>query len=224
MKKPIGIIGGMGPEASILMSQMIFEERGPVECDQDHIPFIHFSASYIPDRSAFLTKVSSNDPLPEMLKVVHSLSPLCSVLLLPCNTAHHWFQELQEISQIPILHMVNTTVKVVKEHAVIISTLGSKQQGIYDCMFESQGKVLEYPPDMEAVQSAITLIKAQDYAQASQRLDSVLEPYRREGVSLVFGCTEFSVLFRENPKLFEEITVLDPMRIVVREAIKLYET
>lgn len=223
MKKPIGVIGGMGPEASILMSQMIFEERGPVKCDQDHIPFIHFSASHIPDRSAFLTQASPNDPLPEMLKVVQSLSPLCSVLLLPCNTAHHWFQELQEISQIPILHMVQTTTKVVKDKAIIISTLGSKEQGIYDQEFETQRKTLEYPPNMRAVQSAITWIKAQDYVQASQMLDKILEPYRGGGVPLIFGCTEFSVLFRENPKLFEAITVLDPMRIVVREAIKQYE-
>lgn len=222
MIKPIGILGGMGPEASLLMAQYIFESQ-VVECDQEHIPFILYSENRIPDRSLFLTGKSSEDPFPMMQKIVTKLSAISSAILITCNTAHFWYDKLQKInSTVPIFHMIDSTAKVIQsetDKVLIISTEGTKEQKIYDESFEKYGISIEYPQDMVSVQSAINCIKQKDYHQAQQLIATILKEYPSH--IIVFGCTEFSVLQLQT-SIFSQRLHYDPMKIVAQEAVNFY--
>lgn len=224
-KKPVGIIGGMGPEASILLTLIMMDEEGAVATDQQHVPFILYSECRIPDRSAYLTGDSDEDPYPALAEVVRTLSRSCSVLLLPCNTAHHWYDDLQEISDVPIIHMVRESgLMVPGNEAIILSTLGTQKQGIYDDVFRTMQKSVVYPVEMEAVQQCIWEIKAREFCKAEATIAPVLQKYRDRNLPIIFGCTEFSVLYRQYPDLFQEYLTIDPMRVLARTAINLYRS
>ena len=113
MKKTIGIIGGMGPMATCDLMKKIFEVSD-ADCDQNYVHVCVDCNTNIPDRTkAILEK--GEDPIPEMVKSAVSLQNMgADLLMIPCNTAHFFYDRLKIFTDIPILHMPRETVKALK--------------------------------------------------------------------------------------------------------------
>ena len=105
-QKPVlGILGGLGPAASCYLYQMLIDHT-PAQKDQDHIDIILSSRASTPDRTAFITGESTDDPLPLMLRDAQSLvSYGATVLAIPCNTAHYFYEQLTAALPVPVLNM-----------------------------------------------------------------------------------------------------------------------
>src|ERR1700743_751536 len=101
----LGVLGGMGP-----MARALFMERltalTPVQSDQSHIPAILWSDPRIPDRNDAKFH-GGEDPLPWL---IHGASRLrdagAGAIVIPCNTAHFWYDSLKQQISIPVLHIV----------------------------------------------------------------------------------------------------------------------
>ncbi|CDL80105.1 putative aspartate racemase (fragment) [Xenorhabdus cabanillasii JM26] len=95
MKKIIGILGGMGPAAT----EKIIKNT-PATCDQEHIPVITISFPDIPDRTENI--LSGESPLKQMvtaLRILENAGAQC--IIMPCNTAHYWYDELKAETKVP---------------------------------------------------------------------------------------------------------------------------
>ena len=108
--RAVGIIGGMGPEATVELMRRV-TARTRAEDDADHVHLLIESNPKIPSRIAHLIEGTGPDPLPEILRVARNLEGAgAEALAIPCNTAHHYAQDIQAAVTIPLLHMVKLTV------------------------------------------------------------------------------------------------------------------
>ena len=134
MKKTLGIIGGMGPAATCdLMEEII--ALTAAERDQDHIHVVADVNTSIPDRTAAILH-GGEDPVPELCRSARRLRDAgAEILLMPCNTAHYFYDSVASAAGIPVLHMPRLTAAVLREagvkKAAVLATDGTVQSGVY---------------------------------------------------------------------------------------------
>ena len=116
-KKVIGILGGMGPLATADLFQKITLHTA-ASCDQDHPRVCIDSNTNISDRTAALLHGGA-DPVPEMVKSAQRLESIgADLLIMPCNTAHNFYDAVASSVSIPVLHMIAITRDALKSRGV----------------------------------------------------------------------------------------------------------
>lgn len=131
-EKVIGILGGMGPEATIDLFYKIIKLT-PAEKDQDHLRIIIDNNPKIPDRiAAILGK--GEDPLPVLQETARNLEKAgADFIIIPCNTAHYFLSSIQESIKIPILNMIEETAKETQKRIPQIQKVGLLASiGVYE--------------------------------------------------------------------------------------------
>ena len=131
-KKVIGILGGMGPLATADLFQKITLHTA-ASCDQDHPRVCIDSNTDIADRTAALLH-GGEDPVPEMIKSAKRLESIgADFLIMPCNTAHNYYEQVCEAVTIPVLHMIALTRDALKARGVkcagLLATDGTLSAG-----------------------------------------------------------------------------------------------
>ncbi|UYV36493.1 aspartate/glutamate racemase family protein [Rhodobacteraceae bacterium D3-12] len=113
MSKTIGVLGGMGPEATILMMSRLLAAT-PASDDADHIPLLVDSNTQVPSRIAHLIEKTGEDPTPALVAMAQRLAAGgAAFLAMPCNTAHSYYPAIAGSVQVPVLNMVELTADAV---------------------------------------------------------------------------------------------------------------
>ena len=145
-KKVIGILGGMGPLATADLFQKITLHTAAA-CDQAHPRVCIDSNTNIADRTAALLH-SGADPVPEMVKSAKRLASIgADFLIMPCNTAHGFYDEVCSAVSIPVLHMIRICAGALGQRGIkragLLATDGTVRSGIYsDCFRGSRNPAL----------------------------------------------------------------------------------
>lgn len=202
-KKVIGIIGGMGPLATADLFEKIVLHTA-AGCDQEHLRVCIDSNTDIADRTAALLHGGA-DPRPEMIKSAKRLASIGSdVLIMPCNTAHNFYDDVAASVDIPVLHMIALTRDTLKKQGVkcagLLATDGTVQTGIYQRTFEGSGVSLLTPDtadDQSAVMDVIyNGVKAGDMNHDVTAFCKSCEHLLERGAQvLILGCTELPPAF-----------------------------
>lgn len=223
MLKTIGIMGGMGPLATIdLMNKII--QLTPAKKDQDHIHMIVDNYPQIPDRtSAILGK--GLDPLPFMKQSAKRLeSAGAEIIAIACNTAHYFLPDLQASVNIPILNMPKETISFIKNSGfncvALLATDGTLATKLYqEALYKSGITVLE--PDkitQASVMEGIYAIKAGDLAKGMNLLHNVSQAMVNKGAeAIIAACTEIPLVLND----FKETKVIDPSLILAQAVVNL---
>lgn len=202
-KKTIGIIGGMGPMATADLFQKITMHTRAC-CDQEHLRVLIDSNIHIPDRTAAILHGGAN-PLPELTASARGLERQgAELLLMPCNTAHYFYDGVQAAVQVPVLHMIRLTARALEARGVktagLLATDGTVQTGIYQQCFADTDIRLLTPDgaDQQAVMEMIYQgVKAgrRDYdaSRARRAMAALLD---RGAETLILGCTEMPLAVR----------------------------
>lgn len=222
--KTIGILGGMGPLAtSMLFENIVTLTQAPT--DQDHIPVLVDNNPAIPDRTAHIV-ANGEDPRPALIQTARHLETMgADLLIMPCNTAHYFFEDITPHIHIPFLHMVKETARHVAKTAPgtkkvgILATEGTCKAGVYDTAFAAFD-IQTVTPDtrhQKAVTDLIYGIKGGEKGDLAGFLATV-ESLRETGVEIfVLGCTELSVA----RKLCGfSGAFIDPLTVIAKAAIK----
>ncbi len=110
MSKVVGVIGGMGPEATVDFLRRIVAAT-PAQDDADHIRVLVDNNPKIPSRIAALVDGTGEDPLPILIAMAHGLEKQgADFLVIPCNTAHYYLPRIAEAVSIPLLDMVALSI------------------------------------------------------------------------------------------------------------------
>lgn len=117
-KRTIGILGGMGPEATILLMQRILEgtpaPAGRDRDDADHVPLLVDNNTQVPSRIRHLIEGTGEDPAPTLAAMVRRLEAAgAEALAMPCNTAHSYASAIRDAATVPFLDMVGLTAAAV---------------------------------------------------------------------------------------------------------------
>ena len=117
MKKTLGIIGGMGPLATCdLMEKIIALTKAGK--DQDNIHIVVDCNTNIPDRTAAIVG-QGESPVPQLVRSGIKLQGMgADVLVMSCNTAHYFYEELLPYFDVPLLHMVRETGKFLRQQSI----------------------------------------------------------------------------------------------------------
>jgi aspartate racemase len=121
------------------------------------------------------------------------------VIAVPCNSAHHWYAQMQARSAAPIVNIAEACVDAVPETArrvAVLATAGTLASGFYQAKLAARDiePVLPGPAVQPLVTACIRAIKAGDVDEAALQLSAALAVLAAQRVSVaVMGCTEIPV-------------------------------
>ncbi|WP_281864434.1 aspartate/glutamate racemase family protein [Planomicrobium okeanokoites] len=203
-KKTLGIVGGVGPLATMFIGEMIVR-RTKAAKDQDHVNSIITNNTRIPDRTAFIMGRSDDNPVPVMIDDMVKLSSIgAEIIIIPCNTAHTFYDELQMGSPVPVIHMIRETMKRAAQQGAVkvgvLATTGTVTSKVYQQAANEYGlePVLPSPEIQEKVMSIIY-----DNVKAGKNADKdtwreIVNHMENQGCDrVVLGCTELSIVKKE---------------------------
>jgi len=225
MKRTIGIIGGMGPLATCDLYNKIISCTDAV-ADTEHVHVIIDSNNSIPDRTAAILNGGTN-PVPAIAKSARRLERAgADVLIMPCNTAHYFFNEIQDAVKIPFLHMIRETALELKAQGIkkvgLLATNGTLRTGIYDDVlteYEIEYVKPESSKNKHAIMGVVyDSIKAGNYSYDTTEFSAAVDSLLVEGAQcLILGCIEL-------PPAFEifglNYPYIDPGLTLAKAAVK----
>ncbi len=197
----IGVLGGMGPLATVDFMEKVVRLTHAA-CDQEHLPLLVASLPYIPDRSLAILD-GGEDPLPAMLSGIDLLNRNeVGVIAIPCNSAHHWYAQLQARSAAPILHIGEACVNAIQgpaQRVAIMGTSGMIAAGFYQEALVARGMTPVVPDDVTQARldASVKAAKANDIDEATVQLSAALAMLIAQGVrAAVMACTEIPLAAR----------------------------
>lgn len=196
----VGIIGGMGPEATVeLMRRVTVRTRA--EDDADHVHLLIESNPKIPSRIAHLIEGSGRDPLPDILRVARNLEAAgAQALAIPCNTAHHYAQEIQAAVAIPLLHMVKLTVARIAARTPgarvgVLASTAVHRVGVYERELIDRALEPVRPRRQEDLMALIRGVKrGESGAQAARQLAEIGAELEDHCEIALIACSELSLI------------------------------
>ena len=245
----IGILGGMGTQAGLdFCNKLAIQYRGKI--DQDYPLFYLYNKSNIPGRPESIGKTTGvlSDKSKNISskrkyeKVLNSLidgckkleKSKCKFIVIPCNTAHHWYQDLQKKIKIPIINMpkevFNHTKKNCKKNSKIglLATEGTLKTKVYDKIFNNDYKLF-FPNEKlqkKCVNKAIKYVKMGKVKQASKVIQPAINfLIKNKCKRIILGCTELPIAifaFKSIETVKSSKIFLDPNLILAYAAMKKY--
>lgn len=222
-KKILGILGGVGPLATMMIGEMIVRLT-KAQKDQEHIHTIITNNTSIPDRTAYILGKSEENAVPVMVGDTKRLAAAgADLIIIPCNTAHTFYEELSDGSPIPILHMIHeTAARAAKDGAKkigILATSGTIQSEVYQDACRAHGLEIVLP-DADVQDKVMAVIYEQIKAgEPADRAtwDDIEQFMDAHGCDrVILGCTELSIVKRE---LGLGDLYLDSLTVLAEQAI-----
>ncbi len=245
----IGILGGMGTQAGLdFCNKLAVLNRGKI--DQDYPLFLLYNKSNIPGRpesigiqTSRLTNRFSNSKNKKKYKLVlESLlkgcrllkKDKCKFIVIPCNTAHYWYDDLKKKIKLPIINMPKEVYihakRTCKKNSPIglLATEGTIMTGVYNKFFDTNYKLI-HPNKLiqkNSVNQAIKLVKMGNVKAAAKKIKPAINfLIKKKCKKIILGCTELPIAifaFKSFNKIKKSKIFLDPNLILANAAMKKY--
>lgn len=220
----VGILGGMGPQATILLQQKLL---AAVRADDDggHVPLIIDMNPQVPSRIERLVHGRGEDPAPVLAAMARRLQAAgAQALAMPCNTAHHYAPAIRAATPLPFLDMVELSARRaarMRGAGALVGMLASpavRMTGLFDRALERHGLRTLWPSDEDAMLGAIRSIKAAGPGEgARDALRAASSELAARGASFqLIACTEFSLIA---DSAAPEARVEDTLDVLVEEIV-----
>lgn len=200
----------MGPLAAADFLAKLAAET-PATRDQEHIPYVAWGVPQIPDRTAAISG-NGDSPLPQMLRGIAALKQVgATAIVVACNTAHYWHDDLVREGGLPILHIADAVCDMLAERGIasgsvgLLGTDGTIAAGFFQKRFAAHGLhciVNTRTEQDQLVLPAIAAVKANDLRRANALAVLAVEKLLAGGArAVVLACTETPVAidFAANP-------------------------
>ncbi|MBD1149925.1 aspartate/glutamate racemase family protein [Pelagibacterales bacterium SAG-MED29] len=229
----IGILGGMGTQAGLdFCNKLAKLNKGKI--DQKYPLFVLYNKSNIPGRPENLHKY--NKVFKSLLSGCKFLEKSkCKFIVIPCNTAHYWFDDLQKKTKIPIISMPKEvylhTVKTCKKNSKIglLATEGTLRTGVYNKFFDKKFELVSPIKTIQFknVNKSIKLVKMGRIKEAEKAIKPAVNYLiKMKCKKIILGCTELPIAifaFKSFQKIKKSKTFLDPNLILANSSMKKYK-
>jgi aspartate racemase len=223
-RRLVGVLGGMGPAATVdFLSKIV--EATPAGCDQDHVPVILHGVPQIPDRSSAI-EAGSDAPYLPMLAGLRMLERSgADVIAIPCNTAHYWYERLARTTPVEIIHIVDAVraealSRQLPGTLTLLATRGTLSTGLYQNRMKGSSFALKTPSEsvQHLLDQVIAAVKAGDLAGGERLAALAADSLQKEGSeTLVLACTELPVAFRS---LAKNLSIIDATDALARACVR----
>ena len=245
----IGILGGMGTQAGLdFCNKLAILNRGKI--DQEYPLFLLYNKSNIPGRPESIgvqTKGLSNRPNDKISERKYSLvlksllngckvlkKSKCKFIVIPCNTAHYWYNDLRKRINLPMINMPQEVFKYTlkkcrkKSKIGLLATEGTIKTGVYNKFFDKNYKLI-IPNNIiqkKSVNKAIKLVKMGNVKAASKIIKTAIDYLiKKKCKKIILGCTELPIAifaFKSFKTIKSSKIFLDPNLILANAAMKKY--
>ena len=230
----IGILGGMGTQAGLdFCNKLAKLNKG--KTDQKYPLFVLYNKSNIPGRPENLHRY--NRVLKSLLNGCKSLEKnKCKFIVIPCNTAHYWYDDLQKKTKIPIISMPKEVYlhafKTCKRDTKIglLATEGTLKTGVYNKFFDKKFELVSPNKTIQFknVNKAIKLVKMGRIKEAERAIKPAVNYLIKiKCKKIILGCTELPIAifaFKSFQKIKKSKTFLDPNLILANSSMRKYKT
>ncbi len=246
----IGILGGMGTQAGLdFCNKLAILNRGKI--DQKYPLFVLYNKSDIPSRpesigisnqktkTLFFSKESKKKYLLVLKNLLAGCKLLkkskCKFIVIPCNTAHYWYDDLKKRVKLPIINMPKEVFKYTKKQCKknsligLLATEGTLKTGIYNKFFDKNYKLINpsVTNQKNSVNKAIKLVKMGKVKDANKAIKPAINYLlKRKCEKIILGCTELPIAifaFKSFKTIKSSKIFLDPNLILANAAMKKYK-
>ena len=225
MEKVVGILGGMGPEATAVFLHRLVQLT-PAHHDQEHLKILVVNNPKIPDRVEYI-EGNGLSPVPALVETARDLVRLgAEIIAIPCNTAHYFWREVQDSVPIPVLNIISETVARIAEQldagskVGVLATQATADHGLYQRSLRALGLegIAPDPAHQVRVTKAIACIKQnRDRQAAAYFLEPCLTHLQARGIQVViFGCTELGLA-----PVRTDLLIFDSLEILARATVEM---
>jgi aspartate racemase len=225
----LGVIGGMGPLATVdFLAKLV--ELTPAKTDPEHVPVIVSSEPQIPSRpKAYFDPEHAPSPRPAILaRRDMLLAAGARCLVMPCNTAHFWHDELTADCPVPFIHIVEATADDLARRGIadaklgLIATEATLDGKLFETPLAARGFECIQPEESvmrDAVRPGINCVKEHRIADAEPYFRAAVEHLLERGAAaVVLGCTEVPAGLPMKDPWVQAHTV-DPTEALARAAL-----
>ncbi|NNC97390.1 MAG: aspartate/glutamate racemase family protein [Gammaproteobacteria bacterium] len=222
--KTVGILGGMGPEATVTLMQRVIELT-PASDDADHIRMLVDNNPKVPSRIKALIEGTGESPLPVLIQMAQGLEKAgADFLVMPCHTAHHYHSRIVEAVSIPFINLVDLSLDAIKARLPNIKTIGllASTAVINIQLYENAatnygiGIINPQKDDQDQLMQIIRSIKGNTHNQQSAKeLNRIAKSLKTD--CLLVACTELSILSDE---LHFTRPIFDGLDLLAAETIR----
>ncbi len=230
----IGILGGMGTQAGLdFCNKLAKLNKG--KTDQKYPLFVLYNKSNIPGRPENLHRY--NKVLKSLLNGCKFLEKnKCKFIVIPCNTAHYWYNDLQKKTRIPIISMPREVylhaLKTCRKNSKIglLATEGTIKTGVYSKFFDKKFKLIHPIKSIQSknINKAIKLVKMGKIKNAAKAIKPAVNfLIKMKCKKIILGCTEIPIAifaFKSFQKIKKSKTFLDPNLILANSSMKKYKS
>ena len=242
----IGILGGMGTQAGLdFCNKLAILNRGKI--DQEYPLFLLYNKSNIPGRPESIglqtknlsnkstnknSKLKYNKVLKSLLKGCKLLEKnKCKFIVIPCNTAHYWFDDLQKKINIPIINMPKEVFKFTKKNCKknskvgLLATEGTLKTGVYNKIFDKNYNLIQPSQSLQknSVNRAIKFVKMGNVKAAAKTIKPAINSLiKMKCKKIILGCTELPIAifaFKSFKNIKSSKIFLDPNLILAHSAM-----
>nr|WP_087020458.1 amino acid racemase [Thaumasiovibrio subtropicus] len=226
-ERKLGILGGMGPLATVAFMQKIIELTDAVQ-DQGHLPMIVSNVPQIPDRTSAILN-QGVDPFPMLKKHLNELeSAHASLFVMPCNTAHYWHEKLSAQSKLASISIIDSVVNNIAERGLtkvgILATSATLSTRLYQSRLADEQVACVVPDGQaqEQVMAGIYAVKSGAYDKGSALLMDAFDRLRQQGAqAVILGCTEIPIALSALAKTHPEWCI-DSIEVLAKACVNWY--
>jgi len=221
MSKVLGIIGGMGVQATAVFYQMLNRLQNVV-VEQEYVDTIICSVPSTPDRTLFITGKSDDSPLPSLIKsakILENAGVAC--IAVPCVTSHFFYEDLARNISVPVINILDEVALFLEKQnyarAGVLATNGTLQSGLFQNALEKHGVDCIVPTD--AVQDEVMKL-IYDLKRGESRINSTVDKlaaylHDNGAQCVILGCTELCIHLNDLPD-----GCVNVMEILARAALR----
>ena len=228
MKQFFGILGGMGTLSTTNFIIELNKLYSPQK-DQDYFNYVLFNHADIPDRTSHILDHSKKNPLPDMIDSIQQLNQIGSeFIVMPCNTAHYFIEDLKAASSVPIINMVDETLLYLNKNFKDIKTIGlagtegTIKSKLYQKPLEKAGYSV-YLPSIKLQKDINRLIYDQVKKVGTVSLSfyyTILDTFLTNNCdAILLCCTELSFTNSQDP--LQHYPVIDTEKVLLDKTVNL---
>lgn len=217
----MGVLGGMGPEATIdFFGKIVRKTNAKKDCD--HLRILIDNNPKVPDRTAAIL-YGGESPVKELVRSARALQRAgATFIAIPCVTVHHFHADLQARTKLPVLHIVDEAVKALRRRVPgatrvgLLATTGTIGAGLFHNALKRRRIAVLVPPDdaqEKLVMAAIYGIKASGSGDEQRRMvrKAADELIARGAEAIIAGCTEIPLVLADGDLPVPVIDTLDAL-------------
>lgn len=199
----IGILAGMGPKSTGPFIDTVVAECQTIYGAKHDMDFPHMMIYSCPTPFYMDRPIDHEAMKKAIIEGAQKLeSTGASFIAMPCNTAHLYFEELQDSLSIPILNIVDETLQAIPETAkrvALLATEATVQAGIYqDGIVKRNIEYIHHEKWQDMINQIITYIKSGKVEEARELWNALVLQLREEVDTAIIACTDLNVVASED--------------------------